>query len=93
MGQVLHRNATTTAAAVERYNIVKMPEGAGSAAWHQPEDRCQVAEARLDHGSPDWAKLSEAHRSFRRAGGHHRGVPQAHALAARRLPCRPRFLN
>ena len=54
MGQVLHRSATTTAALRGAIQHTQEPEGAGSAAWHQPQGRCQVEEARLDCRSPDW---------------------------------------
>ena len=46
MGQVLHGSARTTAAVpVERYSIVREPEGACQALRHQPQYGRQVEEA------------------------------------------------
>src|ERR1700716_3971093 len=88
MGQILHRSATTTEAIRRAIQHSQESLRTLSRAWHQPEDGGQVEEAQFNGRSSNWSNRSQVYRLVHRAGGRHRCVSQAHALAAGRLPLR-----
>ena len=90
MGQILHGSATTThavRAAIQRSkaSIQELSERYGM----NPKTVDEVAEARLRRGCADGAEGSALDGAVAEEEAARRRLPQAHAVAARRLPLCP----
>ncbi len=101
MVQVRHGSATTThavRAAIMRANpplvrglaqmIASFARAAEPRAGGQPQDRCEVAQARDGQGYEDRAVGATIHRADRGGRSNGRGIPALYAAAIGRLPLR-----
>src|SRR5262249_39865150 len=62
------------------------PEDPGHSPPHHSKDRLQTEKEPLRRRSADRYETAELNRAVDRGGGDCRGIPSAHAVAARRLP-------
>jgi hypothetical protein len=106
MGQVRHGSATTThavRAAIQRSQVEGLPaispraglraRAAEPGAGHQPQDGCEVAQARDGRGYEDRADGTALDCADRGRGGDGRGILAAHTPAAGRLSLCPATLD
>jgi len=73
--------------------IASFARAAEPGAWHQPQNRLEVAQARDRRGSQDRTEGTSLHGPDRGGGGGGRRVSASHAAAAGRLPLCPSTLD
>ena len=91
MGQFLHRSPTTTEAV--RRAIQHRQESMRALPWRYSINAKTVAKWKKHESTVDRRTGPTVPRSVGRTGSHHRGLSQAHASAARRLPLSVSFCH